>query len=180
MKRALKRIAIVLLILVMLVVVIGLALPTQYEVSRSIVIQAPRERVHALIADLSNWPQWEPWTEEDPTIKTTTGESTTGLGAHQSWVGSEGNGNLTFTRVDAQRGIEYALMFDDKYECVAGMTHEPAGDAVRVTWWMTGDTETPVIGGYFAKLMPRMISPMFDRGLEKLKAAAEAAPESTE
>ena len=156
-----------------LFIIVGLLLPTAYRVSAETMISAPRERIHALIADLDQWQHWEPWREKDPAIQITRGQ-TTGVGAHQSWTDKSGGGELTFTRCDDDYGIAYDLLFAKKYACKAEMTHEPAGDGrVRVTWTMSGDTGMPVIGGYFARLMPKMIKPMFARGLEKLKQAAE-------
>jgi len=43
----------------------------------------------------------------------------------------------------------------------------------KVTWSMSGDMDMPVIGGYFALLMPRMVGGDFEKGLAKLKAQAE-------
>ncbi len=164
---------IIIAVVIVLFIIVGLLLPTAYRVSTDTTINAPRERIHALIADLEQWEHWEPWREKDPTIEITRGQ-TTGVGAHQSWADKSGGGELTFTRCDEDYGIAYDLLFAKKYACKAEMTHEPAGDGrVRVVWAMTGDTGMPVIGGYFARLMPKMIRPMFARGMEKLKAAAE-------
>lgn len=157
-----------------LFIVVGLFLPTTYSVEATQTIRAPRERVHALIADLEQWEHWEPWREKDPTIEITR-EQTTGVGAKQAWTDKSGGGELTFTRSDPDYGIDYDLLFAQKYACKASMTHQPVdAGAVRVTWSMNGDAGLPVIGGYFARLMPKMIRPMFQRGLDKLKQAAEA------
>lgn len=161
--------------IIVLSVAIGLFLSTKYSVRSEQVINAPRQRVHELIADLNEWEHWEPWREKDPSVKITRSDQTAGAGAQQSWTDKSGGGELTFTRADPGYGIDYDLLFANKYACKASMTHEPAGDGqVRVVWAMSGDTETPIIGGYFALLMPRFIKPMFDRGLEKLKQAAES------
>ena len=49
-------------VLILVVVVVGLFLPRDYEVSRSIVIQASREAVHARVGELRAWPNWSPRT----------------------------------------------------------------------------------------------------------------------
>jgi len=158
----------------LLLVVIGLCLPTTYVVRRETQIAAPRDRVHALVSDLKAWSQWEPWREKDPTIQITSGEITDAVGATQSWTDKSGGGELTFTRVDPEFGVDYDLTMMQKYQCTASLSHQALGEnATRVIWEMYGDTGIPVVGGYFARLMPRMIEPMFARGLEKLKAAAE-------
>lgn len=158
-----------------LFVVVGFCLPTTYVARRETQIAVSRERVHALVGDLKAWSAWEPWTEKDPTVQITPGEITDAVGATQSWTDKSGGGELTFTRVDPEFGVDYDLTIMKKYQCTASLSHQAVGDhATRVVWEMHGDTKTPVIGGYFARLMPRMIEPMFARGLEKLKVAAEA------
>lgn len=157
-----------------LFVLVGLILPSQFSVSCSEQINAPRERVHALIADLDQWEHWEPWREKDPTITVQRSDQTAGVGAHQTWTDKSGGGELTFTRSDPDYGIDYDLVFAKQHACKASMAHEPvAGDQVRVTWSMTGSAKMPVVGGYFARLLPLMIRPMFTRGLTNLKSVAE-------
>ncbi len=172
----LKRLGLVLVVFVILFVGIGLVLPTTYTVERSVVIDAPRPVIHELVSDLERWPDWEPWTKADPTVTVTLGDQTTGVGANQTWDDSNGGGALTFTSVDPQAGVAYDVSFAQTYECVGRVTYADHPDGVEVTWSMDGDTGTPVIGGYFAKLMPGMIGPMFEDGMQRLKAAAEAAP----
>lgn len=164
-----------LLSLLVLFVVIGLLLPTTYNLARSVTIKAPRQRVHALLADLNEWPAWEPWREKDPTIQITLGPTTAGVGAHQAWADKNGGGELTFTRCEPDYGIAYDLLFAKKYACTAQMTHQANPDGTtQATWAMQGDTKTPVIGGYFARLMPLLIGSMFTTGLNNLKRAAES------
>lgn len=176
MKRWLKRIAIVVVVLIGGFIVVGLFLPTSYEVSRSIEVEAPEARVHELVADLRQWPRWEPWRAQDPTIQTTLGEATTGVGASQSWTDSHGGGELTFTESDPDRGVRFDLLFSKQYACVGWLHHEPAGEGkVTVTWGMAGDCGMPIVGGYMALLMPGMVGPMFDNGLANIKREAEAS-----
>ena len=54
--------------------------------------------------------------------------------------------------------------------------YRPVDGGTEVRWTMQGSMPFPVVGGYFAKLMPGSIGGMFEIGLEKLKKAAEAEP----
>lgn len=179
MKKVLKVLVITLAVIVFVFVLIGLFLPTEYEVRRDVLIQAPIQTVHPFVDDLEQWTAWEPWREADPTIQVTLGDITQGVGASQSWTGDSGKGELTFTKSDPETGIAYDLTFDEIYECKSQVTYhtEPDG-STRVEWSMTGDTGTPIIGGYFAMLMDSMVGPMFDNGLKKLKTAVETAPDT--
>ena len=179
MKKLLKVLLIVVAVIVFVFVFVGLFLPTEYEVKRDVRIQAPIAVIHPYVNDLEKWPAWEPWREADPTIKITLGDITQGVGASQSWTGDSGSGELTFTKSDPETGIAYDLTFDEVYECQSQVTYRSETDgSTHVEWTMTGDTGTPIIGGYFAMLMDSMVGPMFDSGLKKLKAAVESTPDT--
>ena len=179
MKKLLKVLLIVVAVVVLVFVFVGLFLPTEYEVRRGVLIQAPIEDVHPYVNDLEKWSAWEPWRDADPTIQITLGDITQGVGANQSWSGDSGKGDLTFTASDPNKGIAYDLTFDDRYESKSVVTYHTESDgSTHVEWIMTGDTGTPVIGGYFAMMMDSMIGPMFQNGLNKLKSALENAADA--
>ncbi|MEM6393793.1 MAG: SRPBCC family protein [Planctomycetota bacterium] len=169
------RIAVVLVLLIAAFVVMGLLLPTDYVVERSVVIDAPRDAVHGLVADLAEWDKWEPWSAEDPTVVVTPGPKTTGVGASQTWTDQTGGGELVFTMSDPAKGVGYDMTIADAMHAKATILHEVMADGkVRVTWRMEGDAGgAPVVGGYLAKLLPAAIGPMFESGMGNLKAAAE-------
>ena len=172
----LKKILIALAALVLILVVLGLVLPADYSVSRSVVIAAEPGRVHELVGDLKRWPEWTPWQEYDPTVETTLGDVSAGVGASQSWTSASGEGRLRFTQCDAATGVAYDMAFiDDGHETPAqgSLTYRSAGAGTEVVWHMEGQIEMPVIGPYFALLMGSFVGPEFEKGLSKLKAATE-------
>ncbi len=173
----LKFVGIPVLCLFVLLIIVSLFLSGDYIVKRTIGIEASPEQIAYYTADLTHWPEWTPWLEMDPSIVTTHGDKTTGVGAHQSWTSKDGNGELTFTRVD-RNGIEYDMAFmtgDDRWPAKCSMNYQADGTTTTVTWGMSGSIEG-FVGKYFALLMPGMIESDFDKGLQKLKAKAEALP----
>ena len=157
--------------------VVGLFLPTQYNIKRDIEVKASAERLYELVGDLRNWERWSPWKEEDPTIQITYGEQTSGVGAAYSWVGEDGNGRLKITKADPKSGVEYDMFFeDDKYEAIAGMAYQASSDenTYMVSWYMNGEMSLPILGGYWNLMMQPSIAKMFERGLEKFKKEAES------
>ena len=175
MGRALKLLAIGALLLVAGVTGIGLAMPGEYHFRRSVVIDADRERVHQLVGDLKQWDQWTPFKEQDPSMKVTIGDKSTGAGASQSWTGDTGSGSLKFTRCDPESGVAYELSFEGSDTSTGGYDYkELPDDKTEVTWhWDYEVGYNPVeriVMGYFEK----DIEAMFDKGLSNLKAKAEA------
>lgn len=155
-------------------VLVGLFLPKGFTIERQVTVEASKERVYDLIGDLEDWPTWGPWQDADASLEITMGEKSSGVGASQRWVGMDGNGRLVFTAADPQRGVEFDLLFnDDAFVNTSSIVYEQSSEGLVVTWTMSGEVSVPVLGGYLAKMMPGMVAPMFENGLEKLKAAAE-------
>ena len=175
-----KKALIIIVFIIGALIIGGLFLPTEYKIKREIEVKAGSQKLYELIGELKNWDVWSPWKEQDPTIQTTYGEKTSGVGATQSWIGEHsGNGRLEITKADPNSGVEYDLFFeDDKYKCTAGMVYEPSfdGDTYKLTWFMNGDMNMPIVGGYINLMMKSNLNEMFDQGLKKLKEVAEAAP----
>lgn len=162
-------------IVVALFVAVGLFLPTNYHVTRSITIDATPDKIHSYVGNLDKWPAWSPWEKSDPSIKITPGNTRSGIGASQSWVGDSGSGSLTFTHSSPQMGIRYDMMFNGTDPSTAEVVYTVSNDgkSTTVNWNMDGELVMPVIGGYFAMLMDSMVGPMFDDGLQRLKKAVE-------
>ncbi len=172
----LRRILGLLLLLVILFLAVGFVLPARYHVEREVVIGAPVTEVHALVGDLEEWDRWTPWKEADPTIVVTIGEHSTGVGAHQSWTGKSGDGELTFRSVDPAWGVEYDLDFDHgRYRTKGALRYETVENGTRVTWSMDGEMGSNPVERWFGVLMDWMVGPDFERGLDRLKTVLEAA-----
>lgn len=155
-------------------IVVGFFLSNEFSVSRSTVVDASPEEVYKLVGDLESWPIWGPWKDADEALKVTLGEQTKGVGASQSWVGTDGDGRLVFTSADPQEGVSFDLLFnEDAFANTSSITYEKGEGGLVVTWQMAGKVPAPVVGGYLARMMPDMVSPMFDDGLAKLKKAVE-------
>lgn len=175
-----KKVLIGLALLVVLVTVVGLVMPTSYAIEKSVVINAKPEAIHTHVGDLKKWPAWAPWLEMDPTIETTYGPTTTGVGASQTWTSAkDGDGELMLTRSDPTTGIAYEMAFimeGTRAPSLCAMNYTTEGDTTTVTWTMTGDAGEfmpPVIGGLMTPMMTNEIGSMFEKGLDNLKATVE-------
>ena len=174
MVRLLKTLIVILVILIVAFVVIGLMLPTDYLVSRSVVIDAPVGDIHANLNDLNKWPAWSPWIENDPGLQVTVGDISSGVGASQSWVGKDGDGSLVITSSDSKKGINYDLEFNEgQYRCKSNFIYVPTSEGTEVIWEMSGNMDAPVIGGYFAAKMDSWVGMEFEKGLSNLKNIVE-------
>lgn len=174
----LKKILTALAILILVFVLVGALLSREFRVTRTVVVKADPAKVHALVGDLKRWDEWAPWKDSDPTIVTTYGPTTTGVGASQAWTGKDGAGRLTLTKCDPATGIAYDMVFDDdgrEMPAKSWMSYAPVAGGIQVEWGIEGNMDMPVIGGYFAQMADMMIGGMFQSGLDKLKSRAEGS-----
>lgn len=173
----LKKVLLTLLGLLVILLLIGAMMSQHYEVTRRVMVKAPAERIFPLIAQLENWPQWNPFIEIDPTIVTTLGPKTSGVGASQSWTGDSGGGRLTITESDPASGVVCDMVFlngVNEAPAISWLRLQPRSDgAVEVVWTLNGEMNLPLLGGFMARMADGMIGPAFERGLEKLQARAE-------
>ncbi len=173
-----KKILLTLLAIIVMLVLIGLTLHQNYAVSRSVEIQAPAEKIFALISELKSWPEWEPFSESGKNMKTTLGEKTSGVGATQRWESDGNNGHLTFTECDPKTGIAYDVVFTngERESPAKGWMHlnSRSDGQVEIVWSINGELNMPVIGGYFRMFVDYKLGPLLEHGLSKLKAKAEA------
>ncbi len=172
--RFLKLSAITAVIIILIAGTIGIFLPKEFSVKRTISINAATDTIHQYVGNLDNWEQWTPWKQDDPSIVVFKGIKSQGVGATQSWKGDSGEGKLEVTESDPDKGIVYDLYFDGgEQKSVSSMLYSKDGNNTVVTWSMSGSMDIPVLGGYFSMMMDGMIGKMFDRGLSRLKSVSE-------
>ena len=172
----LLRIGIGVVAATVLAAVVGLFLPSTFEVEKTVVIKATPTRIHEFTSDLARWAEWTPWLNEDPSLVVNLGEQTSGEGASQTWSGDSSDGELSLTRCDPAWGIAYKMAFNKKsYTSKGSITYRPVAGGTEVVWNMIGDNGDNIMARYFAGLMPSLIGPQFEEGLARLKLVSERA-----
>jgi len=159
----------------LVIVGVGFFLPSTFSVERSTEINAPAKKIYDLIVEPKQWARWAVWNQRDPAMKITYSGPPFGMGAKWSWESkTEGTGSMTFTRVEPDRSVEYALSFPEFGVRSSGALRlEPVGKATRITWTNTGDVGSNPLKRYLPLTMDRMVGPDFEAGLANLKALAE-------
>ena len=149
-----------------------------FEVVRSTTIAVPRAQVHDLINDFRSWRAWSPWEDIDPDLKREYSGAESGVGARYAWEGNRKAGKGNMEIVDDKPGrVELRLTFEKPWKATNRVLFdlEPAGeDGTAVSWRMSGTTKG--VAALFGKVfsMDRMVGKDFEKGLERLKARAEA------
>lgn len=146
-----------------------------FATTRKTFVNAPRSVVHELVNDFHQWTSWSPWEDKDPAMKRTYAGPAAGVGAEYGWEGNKqvGTGSMTITSSSPER-IEMALEFLAPFKAsnVAVFEVTAADGGTEVRWTMSGNRALPmaILG---TLIFDRMIAKDFDKGLARLKAAAE-------
>ena len=176
MNRFLKLVLISPIILAALVFIVGYLLPSQWRVSRSIVINKPPQAIYPLVADFKHgWPQWSDFDYEDPAIQYSYAGPDKGVGACRSWISAKmGNGFQRITNADPATGVYFDLKMENSNFGLSGkIAFAPSGTGTQVTWTDAGDTGNNIFFRYMASMMDKMMGNTFERSLAKLKEKAE-------
>ena len=175
------KIIIAVAVLIAAALIFAATRPGTIRVQRSIEINAPPEKVFALINDFHNWSLWAPQDREDATMERTFSGSASGsgsgAGAVSEWVskGSAGQGKMSITESEPPRRVAIQVDFVKPFAAhnVNEFLLEPVGSSTKVTWTMQGRNL------FFMKLMSifvnmdRVMGRHFESGLNNLKAVAE-------
>ncbi len=153
--------------------------PDDLTVTRSQLINAPADKLHAIINTPREFERWSPYSPKDPSMTNSYSGPVSGVGARNDFVGNKdvGAGSVEIIRSTAPSEVAMRLTmlkpFAAQNEVIYSIT--PAGGSTRVTWAM--HAKQPFIGklmGVFMN-MDKMIGNDFADGLSKLKALAEKA-----
>jgi uncharacterized protein YndB with AHSA1/START domain len=151
--------------------------PNTVAVERSAIVNAPPERVFALIDNFRNWPQWAPQDKEDATIRRTFSGARQGVGAVSDWrgTGSAGQGRMSIVMSVPSILVSVKVDFVKPFEAhnLNEFHLQPEGAATKVIWTMRGSNIYAMkVMGLFVN-MDRLMGKHFETGLQDLKAAAE-------
>jgi ribosome-associated toxin RatA of RatAB toxin-antitoxin module len=172
-----KKILIVVGILVVLIIIVGFMQPHTTTLSRQKLIKGQPEEVFAEVNDLRQWPAWSWWMKNDPTMKITFGEPTTGLNASYAWTSDDGNGSLNIIESDPGKSLKTAIHFTDFGTAYGTYTFAPAGDSTRVTMEFSFENGmNPLIRLMSAFMMKPEVDKAFEYELSTLKTIVEGKP----
>jgi hypothetical protein len=151
--------------------------PDTFHLERSLVINAPAEKIYPHINDFHKWQAWSPFEKLDPTMKKEFGGPESGKGSTYHWSGNgqAGEGTMEIVETVPSSKVKIDLHFTKPMagDDVALFTLVPEGEGTKVTWAMDGPS--PLMHKVMTVFMSfeKMMAPTFDEGLTALKNIAE-------
>lgn len=167
-----------LLIVVGLIFIYSLIASGNYNVEKSIVIEAPRDIVFEETVHWDNFQEWSPWSEMDPNMEVNYEGDFAQVGSIYTWSGNDdtGKGMQEITYIDDD-SVGISLRFIEPFESEADnyYTFDDHDGGVKVTWGMSSELSWPmnVMSNYFKN----SIGHDFEKGLETLKSRCDSIVE---
>jgi len=162
---------IIVVILIVGAVVYVTLQPSDYNVSRSKVIDVPPSMAYTAVQDLKSYELWGPWHDEDTTIVVTYAKQTEGIGAESSWTSMEGPGKMWITEATPNEKVVLKLQFEDLEPNDMLWSIKEKNGQSEVTWTMK-DENAPFVfkmASAFTGGWDNMFGPMQEQGLENLE-----------
>jgi effector-binding domain-containing protein/uncharacterized protein YndB with AHSA1/START domain len=176
----LKMLLLAFVVLAVAALGVGLMLPDQAKVERSVVIDASPATVYTVLNGFRQFNRWSPWADLDPQTIYTYDGPPLGVGARSAWSSQDPNvgaGDQEILEATPYTTIKVRLRFDGMdMDNLLTYTLTAEGAGTRLNWSYLSDFNGNLLNRYFGLLLDRMIGPDFEKGLGKLKPLAESLP----
>jgi uncharacterized protein YndB with AHSA1/START domain len=175
MKKLIKGIIWVLVALIVAFVAGGYVLPGEAVVQRSININAPPEKVYAVVGNMKRFNEWSPWADLDPTTKYTFEGPESGVGQKMSWASNNPNvgvGSQTIVEAVENSSTVTELDFGDMGKARASINLAAVSGGTAVTWGFKSTLKS-ASERWLGLMFDRWIGADYAKGLERLKALVE-------
>lgn len=168
--KILKIVGLILLGLLVVFLVVGLFLPSQYTVSKTTEINVPVDSVYNYVVTFKDREQWDPWIELDPAAESKIEDG------KWSWNGEIiGKGELSIIEKEQNKMIKSQLKFISPQEIASDIYwHFDVIDSntTKVKWSNEGDLDYPM-GRYYGLFIEDLLGNSFQTGLKNLKSELE-------
>ncbi|HEX8515283.1 MAG TPA: SRPBCC family protein [Bacteroidia bacterium] len=162
--------------LAILILIISLAIPTEFKLERDVVINKPKAEVFSYVKSLKNQDNWSVWNMKDPNMKREfTGTDGT-QGFISRWEGNKdvGIGEQEIKKIVEGERVDMQLRFEKPFKMTNDAfitTIAESHDQTRVRWGFSGTSPRPM--NIFSVMMKGALTKDFDQGLSNLKRILE-------
>ena len=171
-----NKILYILLALIALVLIAMFAVSEKYHFEKSIVINAPAEKVYSHINSVKAFNQWNPWLDLDPAMKIEYSGNQGQIGDRYCWDSTNDDAGAGCQEIvelvpnkKQKTRMEFKRPFEDTSYSEVILT--PQGNQTRVTWTLESELERPM--NLMAVFMNSAMDESYGKGLTKLKEIAE-------
>ncbi|MFP3592510.1 SRPBCC family protein [Chryseobacterium sp. SIMBA_038] len=176
MKTILKIIGVIVLLIIGYAVIAMLAFGKNYHYEKSMVINAPKEKIWQQISSMKAFNQWNPWMKLDKTMKITYTGNSGEVGDKYCWDSKNddaGAGCQEIKELVFNEKQKTEMIFVKPFEgqATSEIVLSPEGNATKVVWTM--DTEQDPMMKIMRPMMDYQMGKSYEEGLNNLKALVE-------
>lgn len=171
MKTLLKIIVAIVIVLLIFMFAVG----KDYHFEKSIVINAPADKVYQNISSMKAFNQWNPWMKLDPNMKIDYSGKSGQVGDQYCWDGNDdaGAGCHIITALVPNKKQSAKMLFTRPFEsdATSDIVLTPQGNSTKVTWDMDCEFDYPM--NLMTVFMDGQMDKSYGEGLAALKALSE-------
>ena len=161
----------------LLLIVIGILLPSRAVVEREIVIDAHAATVFALLNDFRQVNRWSRWMDADPNVRLDISGPLRGVGANMSWDGQIiGRGRQTIIESVPFERISSTLGAGEQESATSTYALTKSAGGTLLAWSYEREFGFNLAGRYFSLMLDGIVGPEHERDLQNLKDLAENMP----
>ncbi|MDD3721205.1 MAG: SRPBCC family protein [Lutibacter sp.] len=166
----LKYFVLFLLVVVIALAIYGAVIKSDYDFSRSKIINAPAEVIFDNVNDFKTWENWSPWLEKDPTMVTSFKDTASDVGATYNWKGKDGSGSIKTISATPYKKIIQQINFGKGHIAEVYWNFNEVDLGTEVIWGMRGKKSfLEKFYWLFKGGIEKNMIPVYDRGLELLE-----------
>ena len=161
----------------LLLIVVGLLLPSRAHIEREIEIDAHAATVFALLNDFRQINRWSRWMDADPNVRLDISGPLRGVDASMSWDGQIiGQGRQTIIESVPFETIRSTLGAGKQNNATSTYTLTESAGSTLVVWSYEREFGFNLAGRYFILMLDGIVGPEHERDLQSLKELAENMP----
>ncbi len=171
----LRRFALGVSILVVLVGLFSFTLPSAAHIERSITIQKPTSTIFPYLNNLKKFNEWSPWSKLDPETVYTFSGPTEGVGARVEWKSEQksvGEGSQEIVESRLNELVKTDLLFGNGTPSKAQFYLDGTATETKVTWAFDAHFDG-ILERYFGLMMDKWVGGAYEEGLQNLKQLVE-------
>lgn len=176
MKTLLKILGVIILLIIGYVVIAMLAFGKNYHYEKSMVMNAPKEKVWQQISSMKAFNQWNPWMKLDKTMKIIYTGNSGEVGDKYCWDSKNddaGAGCQEIKELVVNEKQKTEMIFIKPFEgqATSEIVLSSEGNSTKVIWTM--DTEQDAMMKLIRPMMDYQMGKSYEEGLNNLKALVE-------
>jgi len=171
-----KKGILLLLSIILVLVVIGVILPSSYHVERTTIIHQSNKSIFPYLNRLQKWPSWTALNvNKDYSLELNYFGSNQGIGSGMTYQGDKlGKGTITIIDNEMDDHVTFSLLINNRFNTTGNIQIKQNSDSTAlVTLTLDGDVGFHLPNRFIILLMDNIAGSLFQESLNRLKMMVE-------